>query len=257
MKHPLPAAVLLPILATLWETIGSVISGVFSLNSYLCVIAVTLLLLPIHKFACRPLYRGSFRKEGLADWKAWLCIFIFLAADLILLAIGGVLNGFHLPELSFLPPSLMAGICEEIIFRALPLSVMMYSYKQRSAVFPLALTSAFFGICHLSNLFAGAATGITLLQVVTASFTGLFMGALYLKTGNLLLSVFLHTAHDFISFWQIGGAEALTFEVTPLVLAQEGCLLLIELLCIIFLMKDQKNSILPVWEERWSGPKEN
>lgn len=91
------------------------------------------------------------------------------------------------------------GISEEILYRIIPLSIVMRSSKRDQLVVPAAIfTSVIFGLSHGLNIFAGADPVTTMFQVTYSICVGLLFAAVYLRTGNLWISIIMHTLTDVI-----------------------------------------------------------
>ena len=80
--------------------------------------------------------------------------------------------------------SLLAGFCEESLFRAVVQGGLTGALGMKAA---LAVASILFGLCHLVN---GA-------SAVIATFIGLYLGLLWSFTGNLLVPMVTHGVYDF------------------------------------------------------------
>jgi uncharacterized protein len=87
-------------------------------------------------------------------------------------------------QLAFL--SILAGISEEVLFRA----VLQGGLSQVLGVGPaLVLASAGFGLCHW----------ITPTYALLAALVGLYLGGIWLMTGNLLVPIVAHALYDFVA----------------------------------------------------------
>lgn len=99
-----------------------------------------------------------------------------------------------------------AGVGEEMFFRGLMQAAIAEALgNPYGAIIALGVASVGFGICHwITPTYAVLATGI-----------GLYLGWLFLATGNLLAPIVAHGAYDFIAlvylvrykFRSAGGAE--------------------------------------------------
>jgi membrane protease YdiL (CAAX protease family) len=88
---------------------------------------------------------------------------------------------------SFIFDSYVSGMLEELAFRAVLLRIFARMFNP---VAGLLISSALFGIAHLTHA--------TLFQAVEVAFNaGLTLGLPYMLTGRLWMSVGLHTAWDF------------------------------------------------------------
>ena len=81
--------------------------------------------------------------------------------------------------------SCLAGLGEEMFFRGLVQDVIAWYVQPWAAV---ALAAALFGAMH----------PVTLSYAVLAALMGVYLGALYLLTGNLLAAVVAHALYDFV-----------------------------------------------------------
>ena len=82
--------------------------------------------------------------------------------------------------------SILAGICEEILFRAVIQGGLVEPVGTLAA---LLLASIAFGLAHL----------ITLAYAITAALIGLYLGGLWILTGNLLAPVVAHAVYDAVA----------------------------------------------------------
>jgi len=86
-----------------------------------------------------------------------------------------------------LPLALAAGVGEELLFRG----VIQAALGDWLGTLPgLVLASILFGLAHC----------ISLAYFLIACLMGLFMGALYLWSGNLLLPILVHALYDWLAF---------------------------------------------------------
>lgn len=271
LSHPAAAGILLvlwafvvqAILGAAFSAVGSLIfkitgstlpeQGSDIITAYSVVIAA-LLMLFIHSRYFRPDYKGSFRKEGLKDKKSLIAMGVFLLVDAVVAVFGILRVGFSAPSAYTLAIALMAGVGEETSYRAIPVSAMMHTYGKKGSYLPaLIISSVIFGLIHLSNIAAGAALPITLLQVISAAISGAFFCAIYLRTGNIFLTMLLHFLHDLMSFCMATQSTGiLTMEVTTADYMENAVIAILQILLTIWLLKGQNKKISEVWKERWS-----
>ena len=87
--------------------------------------------------------------------------------------------------------SILAGAGEEMLFRgAIQAGIQQYS---GSAMLALAIASVLFGLAH----------PITTTYAVLAGAIGVYLGWLWLATGNLLVPIVTHAAYDFVALWYL------------------------------------------------------
>ena len=109
-------------------------------------------------------------------------------------------NSFIKPELvtlivTALHPFLGTGLFEEVLFRGLILKLLLVKLgcSKKGIIQAAFISSIIFGIVHIVNYIVGAAHLLpTLTQVIFASAGGVFYAAIYLRTRNLLIPIFMH-----------------------------------------------------------------
>lgn len=98
-------------------------------------------------------------------------------------------EGASLFELAMI--SLMAGIGEELLFRG----VVQAAFTQWTASEGAAVLAAgvIFGMIH----------SVTRTYAVLASLVGIYLGWLWLATGNVLAPIATHAVYDFVALWYL------------------------------------------------------
>ncbi len=87
--------------------------------------------------------------------------------------------------------SVLAGAGEEMLFRgAIQAGIQQFS---GSMMLALAIASVLFGLAH----------PITTTYAVQVGAMGLYLGWLWLATGNLLVPIVTHAAYDFVALWYL------------------------------------------------------
>lgn len=93
--------------------------------------------------------------------------------------------------------TILVGFSEEAMFRGL----LFHGLRPRISIWPAILwTSGLFGAVHLLNGFVTGEFGPALVQSAMAACTGLFLMAIFLRTGSLWVSVIYHALWDFAIF---------------------------------------------------------
>ena len=129
------------------------------------------------------------------------------------LLLGRPENGTLQPAVricTFLANMAMVGVAEEFIFRGVIAQTLLEHFgTSRAGVWKACLLSGvLFGAAHLTNILGSAPFGV-LMQCVFAASLGTLFAAVYFRTGNLWVTVFLHGAMD-ISSMLIGGLYGTT-----------------------------------------------
>lgn len=154
--------------------------------------------------------------------------------------------------LTFLLNMILVGVAEELVFRGIIAQTLLERYgTARAGVWKACLVSGvLFGAAHLSNLLGSAPFGV-LMQCVFAASLGVMLAAIYFRTGNLWVTVFLHSAMD-IAAMLIGGLYGTT-SVAESVSGYDASRLLsvaVYLIPTVFLLRKKK---LPEVQLYWGG----
>ena len=112
--------------------------------------------------------------------------------------------------LTFLLSMMMVGVAEEFAFRGVIAQTLLEHYgTSRGGIWKACIVSGLlFGAGHLTNILGSEPFGV-LMQCLFAAALGVLFAAIYFRTGNLLVTVFLHGMMD-ISSMLIGGLYGTT-----------------------------------------------
>lgn len=94
---------------------------------------------------------------------------------------------------------LLVGVFEEFLFRGLILNVLLEKMGShwKGKILSIVISSVLFGLIHLLNLFENPnMINATIAQIFYATFIGVFLGALYVRVGNLWVVVIYHAIVD-------------------------------------------------------------
>ncbi len=97
----------------------------------------------------------------------------------------------------FFAAMILVGVVEELVFRGAVAGVLLEHFgPSRAGVWKACLLSGLlFGAAHLSNLLSMAPLGV-LVQVCNTTALGMLYTAIYYRTGNLWVPIFLHAFND-------------------------------------------------------------
>ena len=171
------------------------------------------------------------------------------------LVLGRPENGVLQPAAricTFLVSMAMVGVAEEFIFRGVIAQTLLEHFgTSRAGVWKACLLSGvLFGAAHLTNILSSAPFGV-LMQCVFAASLGTLFAAIYFRTGNLWVTVFLHGAMD-ISSMLIGGLYGTT-TVADAVSGYDASMLLSVLLYLIPTAVLLRKKKLPEVQLYWGG----
>ena len=171
------------------------------------------------------------------------------------LLLGRPENGTLQPAVricTFLANMAMVGVAEEFIFRGVIAQTLLEHFgTSRAGVWKACLLSGvLFGAAHLTNILGSAPFGVLMQCAFSASLGALF-AAIYFRTGNLWVTVFLHGAMDIASML-IGGLYGTT-TLSESVSGYDASMLLtvvVYLLPVAFLLRKKK---LPEVQLYWGA----
>lgn len=100
----------------------------------------------------------------------------------------------------FILAMLGIGFTEELVFRGLVTNILKEKFSVRTdkgIFFVIVIQGVLFGACHMTNMLSGVGLESAMVQSIMASFLGMLLGAVYLRTGSLWFVMLLHAWNDF------------------------------------------------------------
>lgn len=193
-----------------------------------------------------------FGKGFLIGWGVVAVPILLFAMRILSIAYGEVEMGNPILAIIY---GFAPGLGEEVIFRIIPISIAMRSRNKKVITIVLVVTSLMFGLIHGGNILVGADPVQTLMQVIYATGLGLTFAAIYLRTGNIWIMIFVHTFTDFVSYMGLSSQES------GGVLADKAdmvTIIYLSILSVIFFVnafvafrKSKREEIPAVWDEIW------
>ena len=221
------------------------------------IIITAAILFFIYKWWFRPDFEGAL-KGG--DLRNPLLYFVPLFIHWIISAIVMIIEhsfSFKGISLQIIRISLTAGLYEELWFRHAFVSTLLRNKNQKNQLYKIILISSlFFGFVHITNIFVGADPLSTINQVLTATCFGIYFAVVYMRCGNLLYPIILHTAHDIY-------AVSTSANVTTGGIIEGGlslssyadliCCILMAFYAIKYLLPEQeKEKVVALWNHKWN-----
>ena len=266
-KHPILSSFLIFFLLLIGqEIIGGLLTlihtsifgpEVHELVKILHILIAAAILFFLYKWWFRPDFEGAL-KGG--DQRNPLIYFVPLLIHWIITAIAMIIEhsfSFKGISLQIIRLSLTAGLFEELWFRHAFVSTLLRNKNQKNQLYKIILISSlFFGFVHITNIFVGADPLSTINQVLTATCFGIYFAVVYMRCGNLLYPIILHTAHD---IYAVSTSATVTTEGII-----EGGLSLssyIDLICCILmafyaikylLPEKEKDKVVAIWNHKWN-----
>ncbi len=261
--HPILSMILMPVVLFAFITsVGDIVRALLGISSSHLISAVgeitaAVIVLALHQFWFRNELHHFFSAKNFG--RGLLIGFGVMGVPLILLVMRIVsitLGETKIGNVGLaLIYGLAPGIGEEVIFRIIPISIAMRSRNKNVITIVLVVTSLIFGLGHSVNLLAGADPMQTLLQVIYATALGLTFAAIYLRTGNIWITIFIHTLTDFTSYIALDTQEAGGVLADK---AEMATIIGLSVLSVIFFInaliafrKSQREKIPAVWDRIW------
>ena len=212
------------------------------------------LVLLIHKWWFKPEFKGCLKIEKPdACIKLSAVYMIYLAAGVLEIYL---FSGFTGVTCDGAGMALMAGICEETAFRALPVSLMLRYWNREDKILNVMWVSAVcFALSHALNAAAGASALMTVYQVFCCLGAGAFFAALFIRTGSILPCMLLHFMQDLLGSMDEGIGDSLLYSKTVFGGAQIiDCItcVILAACAIYFLRAEKREEIVSLLNSKWS-----
>lgn len=257
-KAPIVAMILAAVLAMLILSIPGLLgfSDVMD-NLASSVLAVFFLIGYTRWFA--PEFKGVFKTSSLATGIlfVWLPFLFKIVMSYILNVVD---YGFYFkPTMLALTMAIAAGFFEETVFRGVTVPIGMRYIRSEKRVFVIVLfTALVFGLMHIGNIIRGASVTMGIIQGIATIFAGFLFVAVFLRTGNILIPIFMHGVYDYMCFVTDASLDngIMTGETvtTGLILA-----VLVDVIAgvwALYLIRPAKRAeIHAIWDEKWSVSK--
>ena len=163
-------------------------------------------------------------------------------------------NPFGVISISSLLTAIMAGTAEEVAFREVGISYLARQWKDENKIILMAIIPAVaFSLTHVTNYLSDKNLSTALTQTLLTLFMGIFLAAVYLRTGNIWPLILCHSLHDIMVFSAGEKMTALGAElpdgITTFLCVIEGLLLV----CGLYMLRRSKRAeIIALWNRRWS-----
>ncbi len=108
--------------------------------------------------------------------------------------------------LMFIAAVFLIGVNEEIVFRGIILNLFLdkFGNSKKGILTSTILSGVIFGAVHLTNIFSGVSVGSATIQAVEAALLGILFAQIYLRSGNIWITVIFHALTDFASMLPSG-----------------------------------------------------
>ncbi len=213
-KHTILGSVVLVLLGTIVfkMIIASVAGEIYSaisgdgdyssdgqnISLFLGGILGTIALLALFKRWFYPEYEGGFK--GGQNVLRWSIVAAAIPIALLIYYLIAEPATVSMPSIVSICVCLMAGISEEGLYRGVVASYVMRQTITKKKIWPtMLISSILFALIHLLNILVGAPIDMTLFQVLSAFVLGLFLCALFLRSGSLIPPIIFHALYDLVA----------------------------------------------------------
>ena len=210
-----------------------------------------------YKWWFRPDFEGTLKGGNLSNpLKYFLPFIIYWIITFISMLLEKSFS-FKGITLQILYISLTAGIVEEMAFRHGIVSTLLKNKNQKDQLYKVVLVSCLvFGLFHATNLIAGANLPSTINQVLTSTCFGIYFSILYMRCGNLLYPIILHTIHDIYAISSSSEVTAEGIIAGGLTLSSFvdlfGCIALAIYAIKYLLPEQEKEKVVAIWNRKWN-----
>ena len=212
----------------------------------LCSIAAVL----IFTFWFRPEFKGVLQAEGFKE--GLLMMLPFLVFHYFGSAVGWFsagISGVMIPFLRAFAP----GFSEEVAFRGLGVANYMRTAKSEKDIMTIFwLSSVFFGLVHLTNIFAGGDPFGVVIQSIYCIGVGMVFGAVYLRTGNLWVIMVAHMTLDFVELMRADLAGGVMTGIAVADWITTASAVFGAVLALRMMSKEHLPQIMELWNKKWS-----
>lgn len=219
------------------------------------IVIATFPMLALYKFWFRPEFEGNLRG---GDMKTGLMLSLILIPYWLLNVPAGFIFGsakFGAPTLATVSMALMAGCSEEAAFRGLGISYLMRQWKEEKRIPAIVIISSVtFGLVHIFNALAGGDLGSVVNQTIGAAAMGFFFGALYLRSGNLIMPMVTHAIHDIIAFLDVSGIQGgvIVSGIDWTSYLDTGLTIVLGLIGLWLVRPAKQAEIRAMWDKKWN-----
>lgn len=201
----------------------------------------------------RPEYQWKPRNTAFAFKAAAPILIYWFVYYVVLFTIAAGHLTFGLDRVTFnsITFGAMAGICEEMAFREVGISYMKRQLRDNKwNLLILIFTSVLFGLVHLTNVIAvSAPLWARMIQVFGTLFFGFFLGAIFLRTGNIWVCILIHTVYDILPeiFMSRMDVDLTSYILGWMIVGQA----LLAVWGLYLVRKEKHPEIEALWNDKW------
>lgn len=198
-------------------------------------------------------FKGMFTSENISLGLILLIpFFIYIIGNYSLNIIFNILFVFDF-SLSLTVMVVVAAILEEVVFRGFLITNYMRIWEDK-IIWVMLVPGLIFGLLHLTNLIE-ANVGITIFQTIDCICFGCFVGAIFLRTGNLWFPIFAHCFNNFLASLDSTAVNAQGYMIAEVGFIDIFALIFSIMLLIFafhYVRSSKHEDIKKIWNEKWS-----
>ena len=251
INNPIISIILIILLFFIIGTPGEYIEEYFSIPGAIIDIILSIFLLFLYSYL---FHFDSFFK--LENMKIGLILLIPMFIYYIIEFIADPVISFSgFSNINLFISIIGAGIIEEVFFRGILVSHLMKILDSKYKIYIVAILSAgIFALLHFIN-YNGSNLAITTIQVISA-FNFILLAAVYLRTGNLWLTIMIHVLNNFLAFLNpanLGPGGEMVGAVTWVLYLDVVLSIILVIIGLYYIRSSKHKEINDLWDKKWSN----
>lgn len=250
-NNPIISIILIILLFFIIGAPGEYIEEYFSIPGAIIDIILSIVVLFLYSYLFH--FDSFFKLENMKIGLILLIpMFIYLIIDFI---VDPVISFSGFSNISLFISIVGAGLIEEVIFRGILVSHLMKILDSKYKIYITAILSAgVFALLHFIN-YDGSNLAITTVQVISA-FSFILLAAVYLRTGNLWLTILIHFLNNFLTFLNpanIGPGGEMVGPVTWIFYLEIVLSIILVIIGLYYIRPSKHEEINDLWDKKWSN----
>lgn len=258
MEKPIPSFIIVMLISFIvCNIVSSIISPIFATLGQEAMLPGLI----VGSIITALLYIYIFKIKGFFSFSNFNLAFILTCPLILYIIISIFDSNIVIPTIDVLLMGILLalgpGISEEILFRGIMISYLMKFFRNSKSIYGILILSALiFGLIHIANVVVGAPLDSSIFQAFYTFALGIMFGAVYLRTGNLLVPIIFHSIIDIIGISFFNDTSAIIH--TGFVFDFGAVITIIVSIAIIILgfyyvRSAKHDEIIAVWNEKWDN----
>ena len=136
------------------------------------------------------------------------------------------------------------------------LAVCFVVFIVLAMVFDAICSSVVFGLAHGMNGLVGADPGRTVMQIFEAGLIGMFLAALYLRSGSLWPPIIIHAVNDIVALMnvtEIAETGLIQASINAWTWIDFGACIVLAIIALYLIRPAKRAEIIEIFNEKWRG----